>query len=952
MFKRIVSTLCFLTLASAKAFAFPPPASPWTFLGGSSATLVSGVQDIVVPGAVKAERVIFYDGTSMASAIGLVHTTSSWTAEQSFNRNLWGGGMYVLNPSSVIFNTGAGIVYWRRSANNTTRELRQFANDNGHSYIYVAAGGSTDYGIGYSMFGFSNHALRISTANTLMLNVGGAVPSDSRYKLDVYGEIRSTAAYFNGGAGDGAPVLTVSTGAAPLFQVGRTSAVFNTPVYMGTTLLGAGGGFDSGSTTTITGQLLINKGAGNNEISLWISTGATSILEVTGTSMTVNADAYFNGGISFGSSGNSTLYTTQDHLDFIANYGQPSSGTFSVWGSSVLFNNQAIGAGATLSSTNTWSASQTFTVSSSSPMVRLTTAPIGTPGAYGIIFTSRATLGIGGDPSESMGGALGSAYSIGITRYSNANMFLKGWGDANGSTTIDNFVNNVPTGRIRSTVQAFYIDTQRTQSPLSFYANGVQMVRILDDPQSVSLSPRVGISAGRPMSHFHVGSGSVTLSGGQSAIVMYRSTNTSQVATASESDRVVLLSTHTPDYGNRTRFMVVDSSGDYQFLPSTFSGSGGSGLVSTDSPTITGEWIFNGSSTFTVNNPVAINSSATVNGRVTISSSFLHSYDIDDFSLIITQNLKNGSLATSGFKSTAFGSGGNIVGYFLTIGGNYNIGNNYGAHIGRAVLTDAGSQSLGLSLIGGQNTTNGVGDIQFFAGGVSNRVMTMTRKGLGIGTTTPDRKFQVINGSASISGLAGSTREVFTVSTGTTNLFEIYGASIQAKVPVYSFDDKPITYQKIDINLPVYSAKLSSGSGSQGALIDGGTDYWRLIYSSAINNTALWQVKVPNYYSSGTLILDLDYMMTTTIAGNVKFDARFMRVSENIGNNYQHYGVANSSTVVVPDTLGYSNRVQITIADNGGLKAGDTVRVLLDRDTTVASNSESSANVLGVSLRE
>lgn len=116
-------------------------------------------------------------------------------------------------------------------------------------------------------------------------------------------------------------------------------------------------------------------------------------------------------------------------------------------------------------------------------------------------------------------------------------------------------------------------------------------------------------------------------------------------------------------------------------------------------------------------------------------------------------------------------------------------------------------------------------------------------------------------------------------------------------------------------------------------------------------------VQIPAEYASGTLYLDVWYIMKTATTGSVAFRAYVMAITSgdavdlDAGDSYDSANQGNSS---VPGTAGYATKITITLTNKDSVAAGDWVRIKLDRYATDGTNDTATgdARVTGCCLRE
>jgi hypothetical protein len=127
---------------------------------------------------------------------------------------------------------------------------------------------------------------------------------------------------------------------------------------------------------------------------------------------------------------------------------------------------------------------------------------------------------------------------------------------------------------------------------------------------------------------------------------------------------------------------------------------------------------------------------------------------------------------------------------------------------------------------------------------------------------------------------------------------------------------------------------------------------------TTVETAQSFPVQVPaSYTGSGTLKLDIWYVMATAITGSVAFRAYVEAVASaetidlDAGDSYDSANQGNSS---VPGTAGYPTKLTITLTNKDSLAAGESIRIKLDRYATDGTNDTATgdARVLGCVLRE
>lgn len=161
-----------------------------------------------------------------------------------------------------------------------------------------------------------------------------------------------------------------------------------------------------------------------------------------------------------------------------------------------------------------------------------------------------------------------------------------------------------------------------------------------------------------------------------------------------------------------------------------------------------------------------------------------------------------------------------------------------------------------------------------------------------------------------------------------------------------------------ELNLPVALALPNDTNGpAQGCYATYNIAF--LGYDDTAVETAQWQaVQIPAAYTgSGTLKLDVWYMMATATSGSVAFRAYVEAITSgdavdlDAGDSYDS---ANQGNSAVPGTAGYLKVVTVTLANKDSVAAGDWVRIKLDRYATDGANDTATgdARVTALTLRE
>lgn len=145
------------------------------------------------------------------------------------------------------------------------------------------------------------------------------------------------------------------------------------------------------------------------------------------------------------------------------------------------------------------------------------------------------------------------------------------------------------------------------------------------------------------------------------------------------------------------------------------------------------------------------------------------------------------------------------------------------------------------------------------------------------------------------------------------------------------------------IPLPIQSAKITGAYvtatitgvdvATQGAQIDGGDGNWRLLFDATTDEAAVWQVIIPDNYTS-TPVIKIQYSMTSANTNEVEWEGAVMCVTPGDSADVGTASFATASTAVetVPGTVGYvDSLVSITPTDDS-CAAGDLMYVYISTD--------------------
>lgn len=109
------------------------------------------------------------------------------------------------------------------------------------------------------------------------------------------------------------------------------------------------------------------------------------------------------------------------------------------------------------------------------------------------------------------------------------------------------------------------------------------------------------------------------------------------------------------------------------------------------------------------------------------------------------------------------------------------------------------------------------------------------------------------------------------------------------------------------------------------------------------------------YTGSGTLKLDVDFIMASATSGSVAWQVYVEAVTpgdaEDVLTTTNNDGSSNDETTGVPGTAGHLGRSTITLTNKDSVAAGDLMRVLLLRRAPL-DDASGDCRVLNVTLRE
>jgi hypothetical protein len=133
-----------------------------------------------------------------------------------------------------------------------------------------------------------------------------------------------------------------------------------------------------------------------------------------------------------------------------------------------------------------------------------------------------------------------------------------------------------------------------------------------------------------------------------------------------------------------------------------------------------------------------------------------------------------------------------------------------------------------------------------------------------------------------------------------------------------------------------------------------------LAYDDSTQETAITQpFQMPGTYTgSGTLKLDIHYMMATATSGKVEFEVSVEAVTPadalDLDSASSFDSVNNGVTDPVAGTAGYLMKLTVTLTNKDSVAAADYVRIKVSRDADDGTNDTATgdARLLCVVLRE
>lgn len=138
-----------------------------------------------------------------------------------------------------------------------------------------------------------------------------------------------------------------------------------------------------------------------------------------------------------------------------------------------------------------------------------------------------------------------------------------------------------------------------------------------------------------------------------------------------------------------------------------------------------------------------------------------------------------------------------------------------------------------------------------------------------------------------------------------------------------------------EVIFPIQSAKIS-GTGaiaSSFAEIEGGALPWKVLFDASQTESALFQFKVPDDYSSNPTLKCLYAMASGTSASiNLECDVMSVSAGDSADIDATSFATGNEISATVPATAGYVGSAYITLTNNDSMAAGDVVIFRINRD--------------------
>ncbi len=138
-----------------------------------------------------------------------------------------------------------------------------------------------------------------------------------------------------------------------------------------------------------------------------------------------------------------------------------------------------------------------------------------------------------------------------------------------------------------------------------------------------------------------------------------------------------------------------------------------------------------------------------------------------------------------------------------------------------------------------------------------------------------------------------------------------------------------------NIILPVQSAKIFGSFITLGSQIEHADGMWKLLFDDSQTESCLWQFRLPDNYASD-LILTLTYAMASATSGKIDLEVDVMKVRKGDSQDIDSasFDTINEITggTTVPATAGFIDEIDITLANNDSIQAGDLIIIRLHRD--------------------
>jgi len=164
--------------------------------------------------------------------------------------------------------------------------------------------------------------------------------------------------------------------------------------------------------------------------------------------------------------------------------------------------------------------------------------------------------------------------------------------------------------------------------------------------------------------------------------------------------------------------------------------------------------------------------------------------------------------------------------------------------------------------------------------------------------------------------------------------------------------------------LPAQAATFPDGSaGNAGSALvrrkstaAAPSPFWfELAFDGATDEMCMWSFRMPADYASAP-VLKVIYKMTTAIVGTIRIEGRIAAYDPGVDvtdADAKAFGTTNSVGETVPGVLGSKKEISLTLTNDDGLGAGDSVILYLRRDadgTTGTDDVTTDMEVTDVSL--